>query len=380
MSTWRAKNYINENQHELQQQNERNPSPLTLGTNWWRKPPFVNVEEVIDRNDEAEEAALLAEANKVTALQEQTVVVVEDVSDAEEDDEIKDLNSAARNLLPSKGLLMEPTEEANVAHDSLLDNGLAAKEAVVLTDVEEVASASVEEERSIVNGIASDIDSDKSKTYDISSDRAPTEKSDDDDDDDDAESINTNNDASTVNSFNIGNDNNATSIPDVVDEFGCDGCDTSNGTDSNDDTSLDLHDNDSHTHAPALALLDVDTDDENNPPSTTNRLAGKTRKKSYGTALDNMTLDEFMKEVNRRRKVREAKEIIKRSSQPKRRNKSKQLPNRLAGETRNVRASTRGVSKRDYKEPSQKTKLRREDVENASSSARNVTPVYLYQG
>ena len=118
---------------------------------------------------------------------------------------------------------------------------------------------------------------------------------------------------------NIGNDNNTASTSDIFDEFG--------GTD-NDDTTLDLYDtvndNDSHTvvpdndHAPALALPDVDTDNENNPPSTANR---------------------------------------------------------LAGETRNVRASTRGVSRPHYTEPSLKSKLRREDVENASSACNVPQPI-----
>jgi len=127
----------------------------------------------------------------------------------------------------------------------------------------------------------------------------------------------------------------------------------------------------------------------------------------YATALQNMSLDDFDKEVNRRRKEREAKvnnaESIDTNNNDSTENSFNiDNDNNTASTSsdivdkhdtvndndnhtnvvtdngdapvlaRKVRA-TRGVSRRDYKEPSQKTKLRREDVENASTSACNVT-------
>jgi len=128
----------------------------------------------------------------------------------------------------------------------------------------------------------------------------------------------------------------------------------------------------------------------------------------YGTELLNMTEDNFMKEVNRRRKVREAKvnnaesidtnnndstensfnidndnntastsDIVdKHDTVNDNENNPPSTANRLAGETRNVRASTRGgVSRPHYSEPSLKSKLRREDVENASSACNVPQPI-----
>ena len=280
--------------------------------------------EEVNNNTLAEEEVVAAEAEEIVA------------------DGQSNINSTQLDNVPPKKLkvaiktrLIELTNEIERIQKPLRPSSRVKFTSEWLhpssSEADESADTPVEDDQPEIN---STIDSDKTISSDDDNTFGSHNTSDDDDDDDyatalrdmtlddfmkevnrrrkvreakvnNAESIDTNNNDSTENSFNIDNDNNTASTSDIVDKH---------------DT---VNDNDSHTvvadndHAPALALPDVDTDNENNPPSTANRLAGETR--------------------------------------------------------RNVRASTRVVSRPHYTEPSLKSKLRREDVDNASTSACNVT-------
>jgi len=306
---------------------------LTLGTNWWRKPPLTSINSggytkrlpfgspLVRIRPHLVLGYSRKKSSSVRNIEKEVEKVDNAVAKEEAEqkivaDEQSNINSTQHNVPPTKLKVAIKTRVKELTNEiERIQKPLRPSSRVTITsewlipsssEADEFADTPVEDDQSEIN---STTDSDDTISSDDDNTFGSHNTSDDDEyatalqnmtlDDFDkevdrrrkereaevnnAESNDTNNNDSTENSFNIDNDNNTASTSDIVDEH------------------------------------DTVNDNENNPPSTANRLAGETR--------------------------------------------------------RNVRASTRGVSRPHYTEPSLKSKLRREDVENASSACNAPQPI-----